>query len=685
MARLVELVVRADNRSAINAFREISTAAERTNAATGRSAAATSKKIEGIGRAAGAVGRVVTGIGVGMATVGYLGVKSAVNYSASLERVRTNAGASQAEVTRMSKAVLDFAASGKAYAGPQALADALFHVESTGYRGAQAMQALTLADQASAMSGANLTDVTNAYLGVLNTTHASLSQMPQTMGILNAAVGQGNLTWQSFTDALGRGVVPAFRQVGAALPDTLAAISALTKMGIPASSAGAQLATSLHYLVKPSKEAQTYLSQIGIGKTQLASDLQHPHGLLVALTDLQQKLSALPGGIKGIAAGQVLASIFPAGRGRTMAMELQNLDTYQKTLQAITGTQGQWSAQVAAYAKTPSAKLHAAWAQIQADLTKFGQAITPLVVQWLPKLTGDLTAIVRWFTGLPSVVRSGFAAFTVGALVLGPALLGLERLLAMFKALRGVMYSMRGAGAAAAEGEAMATRGAAGAGAAGAAGAGAAGARGALAGPAGIAAAVAAYMGYQQLSKRHQKQVSSVAGGVLNKLLPFQFLGGVGNALLSGHPLGIADAFMKKTGIGWLASQAGNLASSLNPFGGARGGLVTSAGIRPVQHYALGGSVGMDTVPAWLAPGEYVLNRAQMAGLGAQGVSPTAVGTGGGFAGAELVASTPITIRLDGRVIAHDVVRQILRKAARGTAPVGGPLTTGAITAATPG
>src|SRR5690242_9060979 len=70
-------------------------------------------------------------------------VKMASDFQSAMELIRTQAGASQAEVDNMSKSVL--ALSGQVATAPTALAEGLFHLESVGLRGAQALDVLRIA------------------------------------------------------------------------------------------------------------------------------------------------------------------------------------------------------------------------------------------------------------------------------------------------------------------------------------------------------------------------------------------------------------------------------------------------------------------------------------------------------------------------------------------------------------
>ncbi|MDQ5839963.1 MAG: hypothetical protein M3537_02170, partial [Chloroflexota bacterium] len=78
------------------------------------------------------------GLAAAAGIVGGASVLAAADFEAAMLRVRTQAGASQGEVDNMTQAILRMAVG--LGASPNALADALFRIESTGIRGAAALE-----------------------------------------------------------------------------------------------------------------------------------------------------------------------------------------------------------------------------------------------------------------------------------------------------------------------------------------------------------------------------------------------------------------------------------------------------------------------------------------------------------------------------------------------------------------
>ena len=79
--------------------------------------------------------------------------------------------------------------------------------------------------------------------------------------------------------------------------------------------------------------------------------------------------------------------------------------------------------------------MHVAWAQIQNDLIKFGNAITPIVVQWLPRVVSLVGTVTRWFNNLSPAVKSFIAYTGIAFAIGGPMLIGLSKVLEAVKAI----------------------------------------------------------------------------------------------------------------------------------------------------------------------------------------------------------------------------------------------------------
>jgi trimeric autotransporter adhesin len=163
---------------------------------------ATGKKASSSFNAVGMASLAVVG---GVAAIGAESIKSATAFQSAMTLIQTQAGGSAQEVSSMSQAVLALAPT--VGMGPDVLAAGLYHIESAGLRGADALNVLKVAAEGAKVGHADLETVTNALVAANQSGVKGVQSMTGAMGTLNAIVGAGNMRMQDLTDAMGTGVL----------------------------------------------------------------------------------------------------------------------------------------------------------------------------------------------------------------------------------------------------------------------------------------------------------------------------------------------------------------------------------------------------------------------------------------------------------------------------------------------
>jgi len=214
-----------------------------------------------------AAGKVAMGaLAIGVAAVGYESVKMAASFGQSMELIHTQAGASQAEVDGLKKKVLDLAPA--VGMGPEKLAEGLYHVESAGFRGAQALDITAAAAKDAAIGMGAAETVTQALIGTMASGIGGVRDAADAAAYLNTIVGIGDMRMEKLAAAIS------------------------TDNATPADEAATRLRMTVSLMAAPSGVATKALASIGIGQHQLADDLRKPDGLLVAVMDLKDHLEA---------------------------------------------------------------------------------------------------------------------------------------------------------------------------------------------------------------------------------------------------------------------------------------------------------------------------------------------------------------------------------------------------------
>lgn len=354
---------------------------------------------------------------VGLAAVS---TKWAIDFQREMEMVHTQAGASQAEVTKMSAAVLDLAKSTQQ--GPDELAQALFHIESVGYRGAKAMDVLKTATKGAAVGGANLEDTASALAAVTLTNIKGTENYNHAMGVLNATIGAGNMRMGDLLEALKSGIVPTAKVAGLSLSGLTAALAMMTDEGVPAGVAANRLRTALLMITNPTEKAQTALQSIGLTSLDLGHALQKPDGLVKALTMLQDHMQGIHDKTKRLA---LIGTLFGGSRSAgTIALLMNNLDRVKIKYDQINKTASHFNQDVAATQQTAAFKLGKAWSSVQVAMIKVGGALAPLVTQ----MASAVGKLADAFSGL-NTTQQQYVLYALGAAAaLGPLLMLTGRL-----------------------------------------------------------------------------------------------------------------------------------------------------------------------------------------------------------------------------------------------------------------
>ena len=303
---------------------------------------------EAAGGGMGMMGAVAGGVAAaGVVALGASAVESAKQFDDSMILIQTQAGASADEVERMKGVVLSMA--GQVGQGPEVLAQALYHVESAGFRGAQAETVLRAAAEGAAVGHADLTSVTNALAAAMNSGVRGVSDAGQAMGTLNAVVGAGNMTMGDLTAAMGTGVLSTAKNFGVSIQSVGGAIAAMANQGIPAVDAATRISSAMRLMAAPTKAAAKELKTVGLSSTALATDLRRG-GILQAVQDLKAHMDAA--GLSATRQAALLTAAFGGKQATGIITLVGGMDKLKTAQAAVTaGASG----------------FGAAWAATQAD------------------------------------------------------------------------------------------------------------------------------------------------------------------------------------------------------------------------------------------------------------------------------------------------------------------------------
>ena len=392
-----------------------------------------------VGRTLSAYARLGEGAAIAGVVVGYESLKMANEFDASMMRLHTQAGVPIAQIDALKSKVLDLA--GSVGFSPNNLAEALFHIESAFESmpkslasSGGAINVLKVAAQGAAVGHANLVDVTNALTAAMASNIPGVSNAAQTMGVLNAIVGVGDMNMQQLAKSFSTGAVANVKAYGATIQDVGATLAVFGDNNMRGSQAGTQLRMAVQAMEVPAAHSGDALKRLGMNSKTMADDLGKG-GVLAAITDLHDRIAAAK--IPASQLGPMMIEIFgkKAGAGiieligqydrviskyPEMAKGAKNFgDAWQKTGETAATKTEQLKGTVLALAVSIGEKL-------QPYYIKAVDAIMT-AVKWLEKhqdvaktlatVVGVVLggAILAWVGGM--IIAAGEVILVVGAIV----------------------------------------------------------------------------------------------------------------------------------------------------------------------------------------------------------------------------------------------------------------------------
>jgi TP901 family phage tail tape measure protein len=322
-----------------------------------------------LGRAAKLAGTVMAA-GLGIAVVE--SVKLAVQFQKSMTMIQTQAGASAAEVKKLSGEVLKLAP--KVGTGPDALAQGLFHLESQGLRSAKAMDALKIAAEGAKVGNANLEDVTNALGAVMVSGIKGAGDLNNVMGELNATVGAGDMRMQDLADALGTGLAAKAKVAGVSIRDISSALAVFGDNNIRGAQAGTLLGSTIRIMAAPSGAAAKALKSVGISATELADDIRN-RGLVAAIQDLKSHLESA--GLTASEQARVLTQAFGGRQSTGVQILVGQLERLKTKEQEVADGGNKFGAAWKATTDTLKFQLDKTKASLEAAAIPIGNLLLP--------------------------------------------------------------------------------------------------------------------------------------------------------------------------------------------------------------------------------------------------------------------------------------------------------------------
>lgn len=314
--------------------------------------------------------------------------------------------------------------------GANELADALYYITSSGFKGAESMNILKISAQAAASGLGETKQVADIVTSAMNAYGSSVLSAAEATNVLVMAVREGKGEPEDLTRAFAT-VIPISAKLGVQFHEVGGALAALTRLGMPAATAATYLRQTLFTLTKPSKQTRDALKAMGTSAGELRDSLEN-QGLLPTLRTL--------GDLTERFGEESMARVFPNIRAFMGVISLLQMDVAEvnEVFENTKNSSNALNDVFAAASETLKFKLNAAVAEGQSMLIKFGEALSRSVLPIVESIGRAFKNFGDWFGGL-SKDSQDFIAKILGITIAGgPLLLLLSLLKAGFNELKAV-------------------------------------------------------------------------------------------------------------------------------------------------------------------------------------------------------------------------------------------------------
>ena len=357
---------------------------------------------------------LTTKVTLPMVGLGVAAVKTAADFESSMTKITALVGVAKDEVDTMSVAVRGMATQfGKS---ANEAADALFYITSAGLRGATATDTLAASLKASAIGLGDTSTIADLATSALNAYGADVLSAAQATDVMTATIREGKLETTELAGSMGR-VLPLASAMGVNFNEVGAAFAALSRTGTNAAEAATQVRGILSSLLRPTKQAEDALTEMGLSSEGLRTQLRE-EGLLATLKTLSEEFA----GNEAAA-----ASVFGNIRALSGVLDLMgaNVATTEAIFASMTDTTGAVDAAFEQVSQTTAFQFQQAMAELKELLLTLGEDLLPTVNSALGVVSDSLRSAADLFGGMSDDTKATVKALAGVVAITGPLALGI--------------------------------------------------------------------------------------------------------------------------------------------------------------------------------------------------------------------------------------------------------------------
>jgi TP901 family phage tail tape measure protein len=354
--------------------------------------------------------------------LGGLSVRSFAKFEQAMRNVNVIARQGEVQFQATSRAVLDMAAAlGKQ---PTDLANALFNINSAGFKGAEAMHVLETATRAGV---GGLVDTEVAAKGITSAINAfglEASDATDIADVLFKTNELGVTTFGELAASMGK-VNATAAAAGIDFPQVGAALATITRGGIETSEATTALNAALLKVIKPTTELEKVFAATSnqTGAATLANE-----GLIGTLRVIRSAAISAGTGIKPLEDGLGKLGFGTRDIKAVLSLLRDDMGEFEKDLLAIADPAGRAGAASAAFAEN-SKSLSFQMSRLKAQTTKAAIEIGQVLAPTVRTLVDLIQRGVTWFSNLDTGTKKIIIGMAALAAAIGPVVLAVGTLL----------------------------------------------------------------------------------------------------------------------------------------------------------------------------------------------------------------------------------------------------------------
>lgn len=417
MAEIIDVVMRLTD-NVTEGLHHIRTEMEQTARANGQMG----RNLTNAGKGVGALSSALMPLAAGIAGVGAVGVKTFMDFDATITGAGVKAGATAEEMQKMKDAASQMGAQFPTTA--RDVAEGMDRLAAGGFNAEQTIAAMPGIIEASIASGEDLattSDVVTSALSIWNMTEGDVAENTvHVADVVQAAANASKLGMADFGLAMQYAGAPA-AALGVSIEELGTAMGIMSNNGIEASTIGTSLRSTLSRLASPPKEAADALNQLGIS----SADLQKGDGSFIGLSGAVDLLRSKMSGLSDVQQVAALKAI--AGEDAysgLLALIKTSPEAYQQMADAITNSSGSSHEAYTKMQDTLKGSVDALMSSVEALGISFGSALAPTIRSVADHLKGladaftnlspsaksmiiDMAGAVMAFTGLTFAISKG--------------------------------------------------------------------------------------------------------------------------------------------------------------------------------------------------------------------------------------------------------------------------------------